>query len=76
MSTRSLEQRLAALEQEVAALKEALANGGRVKDWRRVVGMFEGDEVMKRIDELTLKYREDDRKKARRRYSKRKSTKS
>ena len=76
MSVRSLEQRLAALEQEVAALKQALANGSRVKDWRRTVGMFEGDETMMEIDRLTLKYREDDRKKARRRFAKRKPAKS
>ena len=61
MSTRSLEQRLTALEQEVAALKEALANGGRVKDWRRVVGMFEGDEVMKRLIRARLSHSREHR---------------
>ena len=61
MSKSSLEQRVAALEQEVATLRQALANERKEKDWRSTVGMFEGDEVMQRIDELTLKIREDDR---------------
>ncbi len=33
----------------------------RKKDWRRTIGMFSGDPVMKRIDEAALRYREADR---------------
>ena len=67
MTQPSLEDRVAALEKEVTQLKAALANGARAKDWRRTIGMFTGDEVMKRIDEEAQKYREKDREKARRR---------
>lgn len=34
-------------------------------DWRSTVGVFSGDEIMKRIDAAALRYREEDRKKAR-----------
>jgi hypothetical protein len=70
MAQPTLEERVAALEQQVRELREALANGAYQKDWRRTVGMFAGDEVMKRIDEEALKYREADRRKARRRPTK------
>jgi hypothetical protein len=63
----TLDERVAALEQRVAELAAALANGVRPKDWRRTIGMFTGDEVMKRIDEAALRYREADRRKARHR---------
>lgn len=68
----SLETRVAVLERQVAELRALLANGGRAKDWRRTVGMFSGDEVMKRITDYALAYREKDRAKARRRSRKRK----
>ena len=67
MSLQSLDKRLAALEREVGELKKALVNGKRNKDWRRTVGMFAGDEIMKQIDKETLKLREADRRRARRR---------
>jgi hypothetical protein len=70
MSELSLEKRVVALEQQVAELKAAVANGQRPKDWRRTIGMFAGDEVMKRIFDTALKFREQDRKRARRRYTK------
>ncbi len=67
MSQTTLADRVAALERQVAELQTALEKGLRPKDWRRTVGMFTGDEVMKRIDEEARKYREADRAKARRR---------
>ena len=70
MSQRSLEERVAALEREVAELRAALANGAPKKDWLSTVGMFTGDEVMKRIEKAAVKYREADRRKARRRQRK------
>ncbi len=75
MSEMTLEQRMAALERKVTELEAALANGGRVKDWRRTIGMFTGDEVMKRIDEEGRKWREAERRKARRRYAKKRTIK-
>ena len=63
MSAPSLERRLADVENDIAALKKSLAENGSHKDWRRTVGMFEGDEIMMQIDELTLQIRENDRKK-------------
>jgi hypothetical protein len=70
MSKPSLEQRVAELERQVADLKRAFTNGERPKDWRRTIGMFAGDEVMKQIDEEARKFREKDRERARRRYAK------
>jgi len=66
MSQSTLEQRVAALEREVAELRTVLANGGQIKDWRSTVGMFSGDEGMKRIDEAGRRWREAERRKARR----------
>jgi hypothetical protein len=76
MAMNSLEQRVSALEREVTLLKQALVNGNAVKDWRRTVGMFEGDATMAEIDRLTLRVRDEDRKKAQRRRTRRKTTKS
>jgi hypothetical protein len=61
----NLEERVATLERQVAELKAAFTNGGDLKDWRRTIGMFSGDEVMKRIDEHARKFREPDRQKGR-----------
>jgi hypothetical protein len=68
MSASTLESRVTILEQQVAELRAAgtAANG---RDWRRTVGMFAGDEVMKEILDEARKYREADRRKARRRYA-------
>ena len=61
----SLEERVANLEKEVAELRQALADGAETKDWRRTVGMFSGNELMKSIDEEGRKWREAERRKAR-----------
>jgi hypothetical protein len=71
----SLEERVAVLEQQVADLRAVVANGRRPKDWRRTIGMFAGDEVMKRIFDEALKLREQDRQRARRRYDRSQRTK-
>jgi hypothetical protein len=65
MKRHSLEERITALEEQVAELRRA-SSGFSAKDWRSTVGMFSGDEVMKRIDEAGRKWREDERRKARR----------
>jgi len=60
-----LEDRVAWLEAFVATI-DSSAKPGKKKDWRRTLGMFTGDKMMKRIDEQALKYRKQDRKKVRR----------
>jgi hypothetical protein len=70
MSQQTLEERVAALEQEVARLSRQLrANGepGR-DDWKSTVGMFANDPIMKEIEEEARKIREADRERARRRW--------
>ncbi len=70
MKRQSLEERVAALEQEMGELRAALANGARRKDWRRTIGMFTDDPGMLQVFEEALKIREADRKKARARQRK------
>jgi hypothetical protein len=65
VATSSLEERVKRLEAFVATLS-ASAKRGKKKDWQRTLGMFTGDEIMKRIDEQALKYRKQDRKRVRR----------
>lgn len=68
MSEGSLEDRVAALEEQVERLSRRLLPGQKEpppKDWRRTIGMFAGDEVMKEIDEEGKRIREEDRKRTR-----------
>jgi hypothetical protein len=65
MSTASLEQRVANLESQVSQLLAQNGRGAQPKDWRRTIGMFTGDEVMWRICENALEYREEDRRRTR-----------
>lgn len=65
MATSSLEDRVRRLEALFATLATSAKRGK--KDWRRTLGMFTGDEIMKRIDENALQYRKQDRQKAGRR---------
>lgn len=65
MSRGTLEERLAELEKQVMDLKAQIATLTRPEDWRSAVGMFAGDEGMKRIDEAGRKIREQDRHRAR-----------
>jgi hypothetical protein len=70
MSALSIEQRVAALELELAELKSQRRNG-RKKDWRRTVGIFTDNPGMKELFAEAMKLREADRSKARRRSVKR-----
>ncbi len=72
----SLEQRVAALERQVAQIKVQHTNGPRRKDWRKTVGMFTDDPGMLELFADAMKIREADRQKARRRQSKRQRVKS
>jgi hypothetical protein len=61
MPNPTLQERVAELEKKVAQL---MANPNQ-KDWRRTLGMFTGDEIMKQIDEEGRKIREKERRQAR-----------
>ena len=66
MSQNTLEERVAALEKEVARLSHQLRTDeepGR-DDWKSTVGMFANDPIMKEIDEEARKIREADRRRA------------
>ena len=67
MSQMSVEERISALERTVAQLVQSRETASPVKDWRRTVGMFSGNELMKEIDAAGQKIREDDRQRVRRR---------
>jgi hypothetical protein len=66
MAQTNVEERIAALERTVAELVQSRQSGSRVKDWKRTVGMFSGNDLMKEIDEAGRKIREQDRRQARR----------
>lgn len=61
----SLEKRVAVLEQQVQELLERTPAKTALKDWRRAIGLFPGDEVMKQIDAAGQAIREEDRRQAR-----------
>ena len=66
MSQMSVNERISALERTVAQLVQSQQTVGRVKDWKRTVGMFSGNELMKQIDAAGQKIREQDRQRVRR----------
>ena len=59
----AMEQRLAAVEKQLAAL--TATKPPRKKDWRRVAGMFTGSEFMKDVDAEGAAIREAERQAAR-----------
>jgi hypothetical protein len=61
MAQPTLEERVAALEQQIVEIRAELARVIQPNDWRSTVGMFAGDEMMKRIQEAGRKIREADR---------------
>jgi molybdenum-dependent DNA-binding transcriptional regulator ModE len=71
MSQTSVEERISALERTVAKLVEMQRPSDRGKDWKRTVGMFSGNKLMKEIDAAGREIREQDRQQARKRGSKR-----
>jgi hypothetical protein len=66
MPQTKVEERISALERTVAELVQSRRSAGRVKDWKRTVGMFSGNDLMKEIDAAGQKIREQDRLRARR----------
>lgn len=73
MEQAKLEERIAELERQVATLKAQVATLIKPNDWRSVVGMFAGDEVMKQILEQGRKIREEDRRRTKPKPSKNKA---
>ena len=65
MSRETLEERVAALERQVAALLADHAGAARAKDWRRTRGAFTGDDLMKQVFEEGRKIRDAERNHAR-----------
>ena len=65
MSEATLEDRVTDLESRLDQLAARLSKPTPGKNWRDTLGMFSGNEAMKRIDAAALQYREADRAKAR-----------
>jgi hypothetical protein len=64
MTAASLEERVAALESQMADVLTGRKPLESNKDWRRTIGMFTGDEIMWEIDQNALAYREEDRRRS------------
>ena len=60
----TLDERMARVEQLVDELVLKSEHPTRTKDWRRTVGMFDGDPVMKEIIDAGRRIREEDRRQA------------
>jgi hypothetical protein len=60
----TLEERVTTLEKLVEELMHKVVPSVHTKDWRRTVGMFEGDPIMKEIIEEGRRIREEDRRRA------------
>ena len=60
----TLEERVAALEETVAQFLSQADAVGSKKDWRRTLGMFADDSLMKEIDEAGRRIREAGRRQA------------
>lgn len=67
MAKPTVEERLVALEKQVAELMNGTQHlkQGRQKDWRRTIGMFTDKPGVLKIFEEAMKLREADRAKAR-----------
>ena len=63
MAKKTLEERVARLEQRLDELAGGRASKSqkRAKNWRRTVGMFRGDPIMKEIIDGALRLREEER---------------
>lgn len=61
MGCETIEQRLDRLEQAVREIQSRAGRTTAGRDWRRSVGMFQDDPVMKEIIEQGRRIRDDDR---------------
>lgn len=75
MSQPTLDERVAALEKQMAELRAELAKVVQPKDWRSTIGMFSGNEAMKAIDAAGQAIREKERQRARRQGAKKRRVK-
>jgi hypothetical protein len=66
MPETTLEDRVGALEKQVAELMQRVLASPPEKDWRSTIGMFADDPIMKEIQEEGRRIREADREQARR----------
>lgn len=64
MAAGSLEERVANLEAQMAELLLLRRSSEGKKDWRKTLGMFTGDELMRQICKNALEYREEDRRRS------------
>ena len=64
MSQATFVERLETLEIQVAELMARAQSQKAEKNWRRTVGMFEGDPIMQEIQEEGRKIRDEDREQA------------
>ena len=62
MASSTLEQRVADLEKLVEELMQRSDVSANQKDWRRTIGMFDDDAIMKEIIQESQRVREEDRK--------------
>ena len=69
MSRATLEDRVAALEQQVGTLLANHRKRRRAKNWRRTRGAFTGDDFMKQVFEAGRRIREAERRRAKSRSS-------
>lgn len=61
LTLEALAERVTTLESAIARIRLPEPIAARTRNWRSVVGMFAGDELMKRIDELGRQIRQADR---------------
>jgi len=62
MSKETVEERLERLEKLVAEIvRERSSEQPRAKYWRKTIGMFDGDPIMKEVIEGALQAREEER---------------
>ncbi|MBI3823723.1 MAG: hypothetical protein HY289_13725 [Planctomycetes bacterium] len=60
---KSLEKRIAELEERFAQVLQAQPKPGKFKDWRLAIGKYKVTETTKAVDEAGRKIREADRRK-------------
>jgi hypothetical protein len=65
MAEATLEERVATLEQLVAQLIRTSERAARKKEWRRTIGMFDGDPIILEIIAEGRRLREEDRRQGR-----------
>lgn len=63
MAIGTIEDRVAALEAQMQMLI-GRKTGERKKDWRKTIGMFAGDEIMREVCQNALAIREEDRRRS------------